>query len=65
MDCREFIAVAGTLAAAASASPAFAQMGEEPDRAAYEGIDQADCLWPSQQSHLRKAIICHVIRISL
>lgn len=31
MDRREFIAVAGTLAAAASASPAFAQMGEEPD----------------------------------
>jgi hypothetical protein len=30
MDRREFIAVA-TLAAAASASPAFAQMGEEPD----------------------------------
>jgi Cys-rich four helix bundle protein (predicted Tat secretion target) len=29
MDRREFIAVAGTLAAAASASPAFAQMGEE------------------------------------
>jgi Cys-rich four helix bundle protein (predicted Tat secretion target) len=30
MDRREFIAVAGTVAAAASASQAFAQMGEEP-----------------------------------
>lgn len=30
MDRREFIAVAGTVAAAATASQAFAQMGEEP-----------------------------------
>ncbi len=31
MDRREFIAAAGTVAVAASASQAFAQTGEEPD----------------------------------
>jgi Cys-rich four helix bundle protein (predicted Tat secretion target) len=43
MDRREFIAVAGTLAAAASASPAFAQMGEEPDMhpPKYKALEEA------------------------
>jgi Cys-rich four helix bundle protein (predicted Tat secretion target) len=47
MDRREFIAVAGTVAAAASASPAFAQMGEEPMHPPkYKALEKttADCV---------------------
>src|SRR5450631_125213 len=43
MDRREFIAAAGTVAVAASASPAFAQMAAEPDMhpAKYKALEEA------------------------
>jgi Cys-rich four helix bundle protein (predicted Tat secretion target) len=41
MDRREFIAAAGTLAAAASASPAFAQMEENMHPPKYEALEKA------------------------
>ena len=43
MDRREFIAAAGTVAVAASASQAFAQAGEEPDMhpPKYKALEEA------------------------
>jgi Cys-rich four helix bundle protein (predicted Tat secretion target) len=41
MDRREFIAAAGTAAALASASQAFAQAGEEPHPPKYKALEEA------------------------